>query len=370
MDAYKSDRNITALCIACDKMLKDKFNVSYSDENIKELISDVALNIISNSMMASKSLNELNNITLSNIRNTHQNHHNSYKQPETMRSTSQGNNGSNGSNTETLDDDLISSKLKELEIRRQIIPAFSDTEQVYSPKSTQSMHTTPILKPNPISITIPPTIENKKRYKTFIINSINRDWEKNPQRNNIKFNITLDISNNVVFPQCICFPKFVKKLSPYIFMNICDGVSNIYISFTCSSSSPENKWDIWTPVEDVEHITLNNKTWLIRFFDFTNNEIDLGIDGQNVSQVTKDGNKFQLSLSQTDNKYDVGDLIKIKTYDGKYVIKKIIQCTEDENTIITISDDIQELQIDHFINSKIMNLSNQFSFIVKYYYKN
>lgn len=361
MNTYKSNDNITALCVACNKMLKDKFNVSYSDDLIKELIFNTSSEIISSSMMANKSLHELNNITLSNIRNTYQNHQTSYNHEESTQSPG------DGINTETLDDDLISSKLKELEIRRQIIPTFSDNEQTYSPKSTQP---TPIMKSNPISITIPSTIDNKKRYKTFIINSINRDWEKSPQRNNNKFNITLDFNNNIVFPQCICFPKFVKDLSPYILMNICDGISNIYISFTCSSTSPENKWDIWTPVEDVENITLNNKTWLIRFFDFTNTELDLGKDGQNISQVTKDGNNFQLNLLPTENKYYIGDFIKIKTYTGKYFIKKIIQYTYDDNKIITISDDTQELQIDDFINSKIMNLSDQFSFIVKYYYKN
>lgn len=360
MDHYKSDRNITALHIACAKMLKDKFDLILSDDHIKDLIRNVSLDIVSNGGATNKSLNELNNLTLSKIRNVHQ-----INKTKTIEESSHL--ASNSGNSELLDDDLISSKLKELEIRRQIIPTYSDNEQDFSLKSTHTP--TPIIKPNPISITIPSAIENKKRYKTFIINSINRDWEKNATRNNVKFNVTLDFTNNIVFPQCLCFPKFVKNLTPYVLMNICDGVSNVYISFICPQSSTHSKWDVWTPVDDVENIALCNKTWLIRFFDFTNKELDLGRDAQSILQVTTEGDNFQLCLSNTDNKYEIGDLIKIKTYSGDYVTKKIINYVDENEKIVTIRNDSQELVVDDFINSKVMNLSDQYSFIIKYHYK-
>ena len=361
MNHYKSDRNTSALVIASAKMLKDKFDLSLSEDNIRDIVKNVSSDIISNKTIINKSLHELNNLTLLKIRNIYQSN-----KPKSNEEAINDSNGSNGSNAELLDDDLISSRLKELEIRRQIIPTYSDNEKDSSPKS---VYTAPILKPNPISITIPSTIENKKKYKTFIINSINRDWEKNSIRNNIKFNITLDFTNNVVFPQCICFPKFVKNLSPYVLMNICDGVSNVYISFTCSQSSSQSKWDVWTPVDDVENIALSNKTWLIRFFDFTNNELDLGKDAQNILQVTADGDNFHVNISPTDNQYEIGDLIKIKTYSGNYVTKKIINYVDDNDKVITICNDSNQLTLDDFINSKIMNLSDQYSFIIKYHYK-
>lgn len=232
----------------------------------------------------------------------------------------------------------------------------------------------PVFKQNPISIMLPSNLNDKIYYKNFIINSLNRDWARSPVRNLIKFNITFDLYHNTFYPQCVCFPKHVKQMTPYVLMNISDASKNMFYSLTCTSSSNDSNWDIWYPVENSENIILQNKTWTIKFYDFTNNELELGADDMHVEEVSKQDNnyvlKFNLPQYSYDNNFMPNDMINIRINNGKTYLKKVISYEKGQNTYntMTINDDKNELILEDFINSTIMNTKNQYSVIIKYHY--
>ena len=109
-----------------------------------------------------------------------------------------------------------------------------------------------------------------------------------------------------------------------------------------------------------------------------NNELELGHDNISVIEVTKNANKYllkiQLNANSYDNNFSINDIICIRTYNGKVYNKQIIdyiKCernSDDINTIV-IEDENNELCIDDFMDSKILNTNNQYSFIIKYHYQ-
>ena len=425
MEEYKNVQNLTMVSCACANMLAEKFNVRLPEERLKTLIHEVSKDIISEYGDVQLKVKELNNITLSKIKNMYQiqtsppnsdppviSKERSFSQPsqtshinQAAQVTQQTENQNN-----VLDDDTISHKLKELEARRKIIPSVNDVNNMWktidsvdsathttthstthsTPHSAISLPISNSFKPNPISITLPSNMNNKLHYKNFIINSLNRDWEKSPGRNFIKFNISFDLYNNVFYPQCICFPKHIKNITPYVLMKISDVSKSIFYSFTCLVSNVDSKWDVWYPVDDVESISLQNKAWSITFHDFTNNELDIGADSIQVieaSKRSKNGTngtngtnktniftlKIKLDMHSYDNNFMINDIVYIKTCVGKTYLKKIVayektsDCDSDIN-IMTIIDEKNELVLEDFIDSKIMNTNNQYSIFIKYHY--
>jgi|LakMenEpi03Aug12_release.lakeMendotaPanAssembly.Ray.scaffolds.fasta_scaffold00020_145 hypothetical protein len=399
MEDYKHVQNLHILSTACDKMLREKFSISLPDDKIYSLIDGVSSDVSTEYASMQLQAHQLNNITLSKIKNMYQLQHQLQQQhqrqtsqqpkqnlpvqqqpitPEQQPSpTKQYIQDNTPVTTDTLDDDVISHKLKELEARRKIIPNYScapeDHEEIYESSTPQQNI---IYKANPISITLP-SISDKIHYKNFIINSLNRDWARNVQRNNIKFNISIDVYTNTFYPQCICFPGFVKNITPYVLMNISDNTKNIFYSFICSNKTQQDsKWDTWYPVEDVENISLQNKSWSIKFYDFMNNELDLGSDNMSIIEVSSKKEKeytlkILLDTDSYDNNFKINDVVCIRTYNGKLYNKKIINYIKAERysqqvNEMTIIDDNNELVIDDFINSKILNTNNQYSFIIKY----
>jgi hypothetical protein len=422
MEDYKHVQNLYILGTACNKMLKEKFNITLSDEKIQILIEEVSREVLQEYGSIQLKTHQLNNITLSKIKNMytnqfhnqsakpsylanhqslplHSQHQTSTQQlsqqpPEQLLPTQPSSSEqilntqsspsksssypSTPTNVDILDDDMINHKLKELEARRKIIPNYSylpseNQPEIYESNTPQQQNI--IYKANPISITLP-SVNDKIHYKNFIINSLNRDWARNIQRNNIKFNISVDVYSNSFYPQCICFPSFVKNITPYVLMNITDNSKNIFYSFTCNNTQVNSKWDTWYPVDDVENISLQNKTWSIKFYDFMNNELDLGSDNISIMEVSSKNDKeyilkIQLPLDSYDNNFNNNDNIYIRTYNGKVYNKKITDYVKAERNsdginIMTIIDDNNELVMDDFINSKILNTNNQYSFIIKY----
>jgi hypothetical protein len=363
MNLYVSDENQIFLKKASNIMLFDKFQLQLSDDHLQkdiEKISNQVLEEYKDSNLRLK-LNELNNITLSKIRDLY-------------KADRAGTTDTVESKEEVFDQDLIHHKLKELELRRQLIPEYSsdnsyssssNTSYVASSTNVSSALAASQVNPTPISITLPPGFHDKVSFKTFIISSINRDWEKNPMRNNIKCNISVDTSNNNFYPHCICFPKHVKDMTPYVLMSISDGIKNVYYSLTCTNSN--GKWDIWSTVDNIEKIGLTNNRWSIKFFDFTNRELDLGEDGINIVEVsnTNDKNTFYLKTSTRNDNFDVGDIINIRTNDLKHIFKKITAIDEHG---IHIFDETSNLSQTDFLNSKILITKKQYSIIIKYNY--
>jgi hypothetical protein len=109
-----------------------------------------------------------------------------------------------------------------------------------------------------------------------------------------------------------------------------------------------------------------------------NNELELGHDNIPVIEVMKNDNnyllKIELQADSYDNNFSINDTICIRTYNGKVYNKKILdymkceRISDNINTII-IEDVKNELCMDDFIDSKILNTNNQYSFIIKYHYQ-
>jgi hypothetical protein len=395
MEDYRHIQNLMVLANACQKMLKEKFYITLSEDKLHILIDEISKEVLLEYGAIKLRTNQLNNITLSKIKQLYETKMNQV-QNNTSSSPNTGSTGSNGTVTtsgtgsgpvststinngliiekDILNDDMISHKLKELETRRKIIPNYA--EPTLDTTESQSPNQNIIYKSNPISITLP-SMQEKTLYKNFIINSLNRDWSRNTSRNNIKFNITVDMNTNIFYPQCILFPKYIKNMTPYVLMSITDHFKSIFYSFVCKSGN-DAKWDTWYTVDDVENISLQNKSWSIKFYDFMNNELELGHDNISVIEVTKNANKYllkiQLNANSYDNNFSINDIICIRTYNGKVYNKQIIdyiKCERNSDNIntIVIEDENNELCIDDFMDSKILNTNNQYSFIIKYHYQ-
>jgi hypothetical protein len=344
MNEYISQQNLTILSCACGKMLKDKYSIILPEKKLNQLITEISNSISREYAQEDLNINELNNITLSKIKQLASN---IQKPPqEQVHSTSK-----------VLDDDLINIKLRELEARRRVVPVY-EAGNVAKPQPIQSQLI------QPISFTLP---KNDIMYKTIIINSLNRDWNKNPNRNNLKFNMSLELQNYILYPDSVCFPHWVKNTSPYVLLNLFDGSKHITYTLVCASQQ-SSKWDVWRPSENVENINLQDKLWTIRFYDFLNNELDLGTDNIAIKQVNiSANNSYVLDVPQfKDNPVYKNDYIAIRISNGKVYSRKIIDL---EGCKITIDDSKNELCIADFINATILSASDQFSLIIKYHYK-
>lgn len=342
MDDFVSSHNIGIMNIACRNMISDKFKVEFEENEISGIIRDLINKMKDEFSTENLKTNELNNIVLGRVKDL------LTIPPEHIDMTT---------SDEKLNDDMINIKLKELESRRQIIPDFS-ANVVESINTNIGQHNQ-VASHKPISITLPK--HKNESYKTLIINSINRDWIKQPLRNNIKFNMSHDLHLNTFYPYCILLPRFVQNITPYVLLNISDGEKTIYYSFTCENNST-GTWNKWITVEHPENISLNSKIWSIKLFDFANNELNLGKDYCKITHVqTVDETHFKLTCDNMIN----GNIICIRIKNGKNIYKNI-SCCDDKNVILIEKEDFVESD---FINAVILDVTEQYSFIMKYCYK-
>lgn len=355
MEDFTSLKNIGFINMACRKMINDKFDIEIDEKELIDIIEGLVETTYDEFKSNELNTKELNNIVLSRVKDIISN-----KSVDDTKASEI-----------KLDDDLINIKLQELESRRKAIPNPEFSSRIIEEETPKERHENIIYKPNPISITVP---KNKKNnFKTLMINSINRDWIKQPLRNNIKFGMSLDTNHHLFFPYCICLPLFVKNITPYVLMIISDGTKSIYYSFTTESSQNHGngKWDIWKTVENPENISLTGKIWSIKFLDFTNNELKLGEDKCKIIQAIQNNNSNVSNKNEICLKYDkeIGNNIAIKLKNNQTIYKSIRQTeTQNEEKSFAISED--DLDITDFIDAHILNVDEQLSFIIKYCYKN
>jgi len=69
MEDYKHVQNLYILGTACNKMLKEKFNITLSDEKMQILIEEVSREVLTEYGSIQLKTHQLNNITLSKIKN-------------------------------------------------------------------------------------------------------------------------------------------------------------------------------------------------------------------------------------------------------------------------------------------------------------
>lgn len=340
---FNSDNNKLKLFNAAIKMIEDYFvDITIDKTELNNILSSIMNNIsIDNNI---NDINQLNKLSLINIKKYYDDKKNNDNKPKIIKIEN-----------ELLDNDIINIKLKELEKTRRIMPNIS-----ISSSSSQNIQNYPIQHQNnqqqPHFLV---NDKNDKIYRNFIINSNTRDWFVNNNRNNLSYNIPFETKNNEIYPVCLCLIYKIKNITPYIILNISDGIKNINYTFVCDKIN--SNWDLWKPsCDNIEPIELNNKFWKLSFFDYNNKLLDIGYDGFDIINVKKCDNKYLLNIS--DNKiFKNDDNIIIRTYKGIYLNKKI----EVKDNYMYISDDNIN-SIDDFRNSKVLDCMEQYSFIIKY----
>jgi hypothetical protein len=391
MQQYVSQPNLLIIASACNKMLQEKFNITLPENKLQSIVKDFSVEIQSEYGNMDLQTKELNHITLSKIKNyfeakqaqrgkrehqptpTIQPAVNINQQPQSQQSITAPPDTipTTPIKEELLNDDVIKSKLRNLEMQKRMIE-----QSIIQPAQTisqQSQLTQPLqqqpLQHQPIHVNIPPPVVQHK-YKSLIINSINRDWSRTPARNGIRFALPIDPYSYKYYIDCVCLPTFVKQITPYVLIGISDGHKNVLFALTLATSSVG--WDVWRPVDDAENIAIDNKNWIIKFYDQMNSEINLGSDGVNVleAKYIDDKHFYTIKLDKLEafeDNFKPNDTVLIRAYNSKVYRKQIAEYRIPENTL-SFADTNGELTIDDFINSKILNVSNQYSIIIKYYY--
>ena len=254
-------------------------------------------------------------------------------------------------NSSIIDNDILNNKIREMELIRK-----SST-----PIITTNLNEIPLINDNDNQQVY---IQNQQivpqKFKTFVINSLNRDWNNNPNRNNIKVNIPINNNDYYIYPDCLCLHENIKEITPYIIMNISDNIKNYQIIFICNIQN--GNWDIWRPSNDnYFDIDLNKKIWTLTLFDHNNQELNIGFDNISIIEINNHNNHYYKFKLENDHNLNKNDIITIKLYNGTKIKSKIIDII-DNNYIINKNN----IKIDEFINSNILNDMKQFSFIIKY----
>ena len=142
-------------------------------------------------------------------------------------------------------------------------------------------------------------------------------------------------------------------------MNISDNIKNYQSIFICENQN--TYWDIWKPTNnDYYEIDLSKKTWTITLFDFNNKELNIGYDNIQITEINNHNENFY-KFKVSDYKFYVNDNITIKLYDSKIIKAKILEIIDNYYII-----DKNNINIEQYINSYILNDMKQYSFVLKY----
>ena len=457
IDEFKSEKNKGLIIHASTKMLLDKYNLSLNVDVLTNIINAIISSMSKDAILMNNTIKlmELNTITLAkmkdhitknidNIKNSEiiaDNNANRYQSMPSINEDSKPNISAVTATTNTepynaykeeysynksdiLSNEELLIRVKEYENNRAIsntILANIDTStniDIFSASQdnriTNNMNTSAnanniipeIMEKVLTSInTNANTFVNKK---TLIINSFSRDWITNPNRNQLTFTVNIDLQSNIIEPLKILFPKYVKDRTPYIVLVITDNHKTFKYNFLYSKSS--GKWDIWKLINKGNNINNNinlaNKNWQINFFDYMNNELNLGKDNIKISQIndysmnydnntsietnidnilipqhnlTKDAKNKKMAfyeinidysnLLEYDN-YNLDivskyDSMLLKTYNNNYVNIKVLEVNNDLGKIIILNE--TNLMKEDFVNSTLLNYGAQYSLILTYY---
>jgi hypothetical protein len=385
---YTNNTNIDMLLVASGTMIMDKYQININKNNLKDIIVKT-VELISNdvSLINTKTLNELNKLTLIKIREfVESNIKKSNQQPSSAPSPKpisleqqmplNPQQDTQLPDTTLIHDDDLMNKMKSLEENRNAMNTLNakgfNNNINYLHNDSDSNKTNNIEDIKLLLIDLIGTktgdVTNTKETKQIakkdlFINSINREWGFNKEINNLKLNIGIDIKNYYIEPHTILLPNYIKNDAPYIIVAFSDNNKSQNYNYIFNKNN--GNWDEWININDtIETISIVSKNWKISFYDNRNNELHLYSDDIDIIEVIKDNNNFKLKLSDTYkyHKLKSNDFILIKTNDGKNHNKKIINI---ENEEITIND--VGITIENFINSKIAIIKDQFTINLKYY---
>ena len=406
IDELKSEKNISLIIYATEKMLKDKYsNINIEKNELLFVVNNIINNICADALLTKNVfvLMELNKITLSKIKDYYDNIINNIDNEKSMKNTiSPENENDDNSDIMKYDSDQLLMKVLELEEKRNNI-ALLKKNIISNPNSTinntnstinntnntisnisdnNSNNVNIIQQQNNINLKLLELLNintNKNKNKNLIINSYNRDWITNPDRNKISFNINIDLSIHNIKINKILLPVNIKNITPYINLIINDGKINQKIIYILSNNNyNNNNWDIWEPINN-DYVLLINKNWHINFTDFLNKELEMGRDSIDVIEVIENDDKdyeeykYDIIINKKNeleyNSFGINllrpyDNILIKTNTGDNIIAKIANI--NDNTISIYSKNIEKISL---INSTLLNYKSQYSIIMTYYHK-
>jgi len=432
IDEFKSEKNRDLIIHASNKMLFDKYKLSLRVEILTNIINTIISSMSKDAILMNNTvkLMELNTITLAkmkdyiikNIDNINATNVIDNNENNTINeaNTTEFNNENYDNKTDILTNEELLIRVKEYEHKREISKTIFENNIDTALLSTNNNNTnntnnnliSEIMEKVLTSLNTNTNTNINK--KTLIINSFNRDWINNPNRNKLTISVNIDLANNIIEPLKILFPKYVKELTPYIILVITDNHKTFKYTFLYSKSS--GKWDIWKLINKGDNINNNinlvNKNWKINFLDYHNNELNLGKDDIKINNINdynngtydntnlyietniesllipsnhiidnhiKDTNKlnlYELNIDYSNlleyDEYKLNviskyDYMQMKTINNEYINIKVVDINNDMGKIIILNEN--NLTKDIFINSSLLNYGAQYSIILTYYPK-
>ena len=376
IDDFKTEKNINLIFTAASKMIKDKYyDIKISDSDLLNIINSIKITICSDVVLIKKivKLMELNKIALSKVKDHFDDIINKKNEPEIIEI--------NEDKIDNIkyDSEQLLLKVLELEEKRNAANSLANLQ-----KDTQENKFEPIIVSQPSNIDINLKIieklellskeKKKKKSKSIVINSYNRDWINNPYRNKLSFSINIDLQKHNIKIDKLILPKNIKDKTPYITMSIGDSKFTQKLIFILKSSNSDNKWDTWenANTDNDNLLLINTKNWHINFTDFINNELDMGADGINIIEIKeKQNNEFDLTIDNGNKKLysdfgvcNIYDNLLIKTNNGDNIQCKILNI--DDNILTVYIENIEKKEL---MNASLLNYKEQYSIIMSYYQK-
>jgi hypothetical protein len=381
IDDFKSNINKDTIINASEKMLNHKYNINIEKEKLINIVNMIISSICADAILIKNVVKiiELNTIALTKVKDYIVNNIEKKNNIETE------NEDAKIEDVVKYNSEELLSKVLSLEEKRNATLSLSSIQYNTIQDDIPKLSNVENSKDNSNTFMIVEKMydimnnKNKVNKKTLIINSYNRDWATNHNRNKLSFSINIDLTKNYIEPYKLLLSKNIKRKNPYITMVINDGIQTQKINFILSNTtSLERGWDTWVMInENAQNlINLNVKNWNISFLDFRNKELDMGRDDIKICEIYdgKNENNFRIKIDNDDellfdsyniellNKYDN---MLLKTYDNEFSNVKI---SNIDNNYLTL--DTTDLTKKDFIRSSLLNYNAQYCIILSYYAKN
>ena len=377
IDDFKSDKNINLIFNAASKMIKDKYsNVDANDNDLINITKSIIKSICSDAILIKKivKLMELNKIALSKIKEHYDGIINRQNEPEIIKTEEKD-------ESMKYDSEQLLLKVLELEEKRSVANSLANLQKQQS-EVKESKQESYIQQSNPINFNVKileklevlSREKTKVIYKNIVINSYNRDWCNNPNRNKLSFTINIDLLKNNIKIDRLLLPKLIKYKTSFVTMTINNNKLSQKIIFVLQTSSNENAWDIWENINSDNILLITAKNWHISFTDFLNNDLDMGQDNIDIIEVEDNlNNIYDLTINNGDKvKYDSFGVSLINKYDN--ILIKTNLGDNIQGKVLNINDNILSVYIENIekkilMNSSLLNYKGQYTIMMSYCHK-
>lgn len=374
IDDFKSDKNINLIFNAASKMIKDKYsNVDADDNDLINISKSIIKSICSDAILIKKivKLMELNKIALSKIKEHYDGIINRQNEPEIIKTEEKD-------ESMKYDSEQLLLKVLKLEEKRSVANSLANLQKQQS-EVKESKQESYIQQSNPINfnVKILEKLEVLSREKTkvicknIVINSYNRDWSNNPDRNKLSFTINIDLLKNNIKIDRLLLPKLIKYKTSFVTMTINNNKHAQKIIFILKTSSNENAWDIWENINSDNILLITAKNWHISFTDFLNNDLDMGQDNIDIIEIDDNlNNIYDLTINNGDKmKYDSFGVSLINKYDN--ILIKTNLGDNIQGKVLNIADNILRVYIENIekkllMNSSLLNYKGQYTIMMSY----